>query len=398
MSILVAALLCAPLVGGPPVHAGNTSFYTPPPNPGATSQIARLRAKGKVAAANRLQALADTPQVVWITWGTPAEAEEYVRNTVQRAQADGTVPVFAAYNVPGRDCSLYSAGGAATGNAYRAWIDGFVDGLGQAEAIVIVEPDGLALLPSDCGQPDPFDRIDLITYAAHAFLADTNASVYIDAGNSNWHNVGEIARRLVDADVAGVDGFALNVSNFQFTTNSNQFGTWVSKCIAYGTIKSPGDYHSCPDQYGSWGGVPLSPYGNWSNNSANPELNTSSENARYAALLGATQPTTHFVVDTSRNALGPWKGTRTHRASESDTEAWCNPPNRGAGARPTAATGVALVDAYLWVKIPGESDGECYRWTSGPKDPVRRIRDPNSGAWFRAMARELADHATPPLL
>ena len=33
----------------------------------------------------------------------------------------------------------------------------------------------------------------------------------------------------------------------------------------------------------------------------------------------------------------------------------------GTGSAPTLATGVALVDAYLWVKIPGESDGECTR-------------------------------------
>src|SRR5205085_4301947 len=38
---------------------------------------------------------------------------------------------------------------------------------------------------------------------------------------------------------------------------------------------------------------------------------------------------------------------------------WCNPPGAGNGLRPTANTGSTLLDAYLWVKIPGESDGQC---------------------------------------
>jgi endoglucanase len=377
------------------VNAGEIRFYTPQPNPGATQQINRLHAKGKHAAANRLAAMVDNPQAVWVTWGTRAEAREYVADTVAAAKADGSIPILVAYNVPGRDCSLYSAGGAATGNAYRAWIDGFAEGIGQATALVIVEPDGLSLLPSDCGQPDTYDRIGLISYAAHKFAENPNASVYIDAGNSNWNTVALTAERLVAAGVDDIDGFALNVSNFQYTTNSNFYGTWVSKCIAYGTAMSPGDFDSCPDQYGSYGGVPVSSYGVWSNSAGKAKLNVAAENARYDELLGSTQPTARFVVDTSRNAVGPWKGTTAHPASSSNTEAWCNPPNRGAGIRPTTTTGSSLVDAYLWVKLPGESDGECYRWTDGPNDPLRGYRDPSAGAWFKQMAMELANNAIP---
>ncbi len=38
---------------------------------------------------------------------------------------------------------------------------------------------------------------------------------------------------------------------------------------------------------------------------------------------------------------------------------WCNPSGEALGAQPTAATGDASVDAYFWVKRPGESDGTC---------------------------------------
>ncbi|HYI23581.1 MAG TPA: glycoside hydrolase family 6 protein [Candidatus Limnocylindrales bacterium] len=372
-----------------------TIFYSPPPNPGATQQINRLHNKGKHGAANRIEAMVETPQAVWLVGGTPAEVEEYVADTV--AAADGEVPVFAVYNVPGRDCAHYSDGGAATGNAYRNWIDGIADGLGDATAVLIIEPDGLALLPSDCGQADPYDRIGLLRYAVDALATDTNAAVYIDAGNGNWHPVATIAERLVEAEVADADGFALNVSNFQWTRNSTQYGSWVSACIAYATAIEPGAFADCPDQYGSEDGHSLSPFGKWSNGATKANLNTAAENERYDELLGATEPSTRFVIDTSRNGRGPWRGTAAHPASDGDTEAWCNPPNRGAGPRPTADTNVPLVDAYLWIKSTGESDGECYRWTNGPRDPQRGIRDPSAGAWFDALARELADNAAPPL-
>ena len=104
----------------------------------------------------------EIPQAVWFTSGTPQGVQQEVKNTVQRAAGKGTVPVLVAYNVPGRDCSQYSAGGAATGDAYKAWIDGFAAGLGDHQVVVILEPDGLALMPTDCGQPDTYDRVGLI--------------------------------------------------------------------------------------------------------------------------------------------------------------------------------------------------------------------------------------------
>ncbi|PVC87557.1 glycoside hydrolase family 6 protein, partial [Streptomyces sp. CS014] len=52
------------------------------------------------------------------------------------------------------------------------------------------------------------------------------------------------------------------------------------------------------------------------------------------------------VVDTSRNGNGaPPAGQ------------WCDPAGRALGQTPTTQTGEARIDAYLWVKLPGESDG-----------------------------------------
>ncbi|SDZ04035.1 endoglucanase [Geodermatophilus africanus] len=73
---------------------------------------------------------------------------------------------------------------------------------------------------------------------------------------------------------------------------------------------------------------------------------TTAANVAYGQQVSALLGGAHFVVDTSRNGNG----------AGSD---WCNPPGRAVGERPTAQTGQRGVDAYLWIKRPGESDGTC---------------------------------------
>lgn len=80
-----------------------------------------------------------------------------------------------------------------------------------------------------------------------------------------------------------------------------------------------------------------------------------------SALLGSA----HFVIDTSRNGAGPL-GVQ-----------WCNPPGRKLGAAPTWETASPLIDAYLWLSRPGESDGTC----NGA---------PGAGVFLDEHARELA--------
>ena len=53
-----------------------------------------------------------------------------------------------------------------------------------------------------------------------------------------------------------------------------------------------------------------------------------------------------MVIDTSRNGNGPPANGE-----------WCNPKDRRIGEVPRLLPGSANVDAYLWIKKPGESDG-----------------------------------------
>jgi endoglucanase len=55
------------------------------------------------------------------------------------------------------------------------------------------------------------------------------------------------------------------------------------------------------------------------------------------------------------------------------------------------------VDGYLWIKVPGESDGSCTRGKSGTVDPEWGIVDPTAGNWFPQQALQLAKLANPKL-
>ncbi len=381
-------------------------------NKGATAQIADLTSSGNKADASLIKQMVQTPQAVWFTKGTPKTVMQDVRNTVALAAAKKTVPVLVAYNIPFRDCAQYSAGGAITVSEYEAWIDGFAAGIGDKTAIVILEPDGLGIipwykqfrgLPAQSGsyewcQPaeaNPAtaadDRFAMLNYAVDTLKAHPNVGVYLDATHSGWLGSGDAAHRLAQAGVERADGFFLNVSNYRLTEHLNKYGTWVSKCLAFSTNPASwGKDHFdwCASQY-----YPANPgdFSTWSKTDEWYTNNVESQTWWYSESV-----LKHFVIDTSRNGQGPWTPT----ASYPDPQDWCNPPDRGLGNLPTANTGVALVDAYLWIKLPGESDGECTRGL-GPAgttvDPEWGVIDPAAGTWFPQMALDLVHNANPPL-
>jgi endoglucanase len=394
-----------------------TKFYVPKVNKGATQQIADLTSSGNKADASLIKQMVQTPQAVWFTKGTPKTVMQDVRNTVERAADKGTVPVLVAYNIPFRDCAQYSAGGATNAKEYEAWIDGFAAGIGDKKAVVILEPDGLGIIPwyNPFGDRDTWatnpnyewcqpaeanpataaaDRFAMMNYAVDKLKANPNTSVYLDATHSGWLGAGDAADRLIQAGVLRADGFFLNVSNYELTSHLEKYGTWVAKCIWFA------DPHS-----GSWGGghaewcasqySPANPndFSTWTQTDQWYANNVENQNwVPYPGDAGLK----HFVIDTSRNGQGPWIPPTDHPAG--DPQVWCNPPERGLGLRPTANTGNDLIDAYLWIKLPGESDGQCSRWApAGSPDPVRNMMDPAAGVWFPEMALELVHNANPPL-
>jgi endoglucanase len=278
-------------------------LYVDPDSP-ARRQAATWR-RSQPANAALMDRIANESAAKWIG-GWTGNVRREIDALVGTITSAGALPVFVAYNIPHRDCGLYSAGGADGAKKYEQWIEDFAEGVDERHAIVILEPDALAGM--DClSTPLRTERLQLIRDAVRA-LKEEGASVYIDAGNARWQPAAEMARRLQAAGIADAQGFALNVSNVQATAANVEYGERLSR------------------------------------------------------LVGGK----HFIIDTSRNGI-----------PGNDPNGWCNPGGRALGVTPTTRTSNALIDAFLWVKQPGESDGTC---RGGPP----------AGQWWAAYALELS--------
>lgn len=298
-TVLAAVWCCAGADAAPPAPGSpvGQSFWANPDSRAAL-QARFWEAHGRTEDAALLRRIAEQPMATWIHDTGPA-AEDQVRDITSAAAYQDRVPVLVAYDIPHRDCGLYSEGGAEGSDAYRAWIARVAAGIEDRKAVVVLEPDAVPQLVAGCrGAERNDERLALLADAIRTLKARPGVKVYLDAGNAGWiADQKVLVEALQQAGVREADGFALNVSNFQTTRVSEAYGEKLS------------------------------------------------------AALGGT----HFVIDTSRNGNGPYEGGDAYE----DAETWCNPPGRALGQPPTTATGNPLVDAYLWVKRPGESDGSC---------------------------------------
>jgi endoglucanase len=283
------------------------------PHSPAAIQAARWRSEGRTQDAAAIERLAATPTAAWFTDATGVSAR--ARSLTQQAARSGKSALLVAYYIPGRDCGSYSAGGAPSAASYRQWIAGLARGIGTRRAAVVLEPDAVAQAVAGClPAAARAERYDLLRYAVRTLAARPRVAVYLDAGNPGWvRRPARLAGALRRAGVGAADGFALNVSNFYRTGTSVRYGRALSR-----------------------------------------------------GLGGA-----HFVVDTSRNGNGP------QRADDRLGPKWCNPPGRAVGRAPSTNTGEPSVDAYMWVKAPGASDGSC------------RPGAPAAGQWWAQYALEL---------
>ena len=286
------------------------------PKGSAAQQVASYRGEKKSEEAELIEKIAGQPMGEWVaTENTEAQTRK-ITTTAEKADRQA---LLVLYNIPHRDCGQYSQGGAKDGEAYRAWVDQVVKGIGDRSATVILEPDSIPHLLEDGCTPQQYhdERYELLNETVGKLKKLSNTKVYLDAGNPDWvRDPGGLVEPLNRAGIKQADGFALNVSNYQTTKSNTEYGKQVSRMV---------------------GNKP-------------------------------------FVIDTSRNGNGPIKG------AEGDEEAWCNPSGRAIGEAPTVKTGEKLVDAYLWIKRPGESDGEC---KGGPK----------AGEWWPKYALDLVRNA-----
>ena len=285
------------------------------------------------------------------------------------------VTVLAIYDLPDRDCAAAASSGELSGDSgEKRYEKEFIDKIAaQVKAhsrqriVGIVEPDSLANLATNLDKPKCAAAAHVykqaIAYAIKT-LALPNMTLYLDAAHAGWLGWSGNRKKIVQifsevlAEAGGADkirGFATNVSNYDALENGD-----LAKL-------EPSDPATGELQY----------------------LRLLDESLSEAGIAGKA-----FVVDTSRNGRS---GLRTKSGS------WCNIKGAGLGQRPQSNP-VPLVDAYLWIKPPGESDGgsdpvkpgydeNC----GGPKAPDSAPGAPRAKSWFHDYFVELVKNATPEL-
>ncbi|MET0449333.1 MAG: glycoside hydrolase family 6 protein [Aeromicrobium sp.] len=246
----------------------------------------------------RFSPIAKRAQALWLTDAySVSKVKKVASSYAKRANRKKKTPIFSIYAIPDRDCGLYSAGGFDA-RTYKRWIGKVAAGLKGKKAIAILEPDALALTGSaQCAAG--VDRLGLLKYAARK-LHSAGVWVYIDAGHSDWQPADVVASRLVKAGVKKyARGFSLNVSNYQRTSDERAYGNRV---------------------------------------------------VRELRKRGAKD--THFVIETARNGADK---------PPADGNDWCNPIGQrlGKAAERPRMIRKGHLDAYVWIKRPGESDGPC---------------------------------------
>ena len=280
---------------------------------------------------------------------------------------------FVVYDLPDRDCSAgasngeYSVadGGVAKYKTYIDTIAGIIKKNSDVRTLLIIEPDSLGNLvtnlnafPKCAAAADAY--IECVTYAVQN-LNLPNVAMYLDAAHSGWlgwpANQEPAAKLFASIYVnasapASLRGLATNVANYNAwsltTAPSYTQGNPVFDEKTYIHALSP----------------LLAEYG-W---------------------VGAK-----FITEQSRSGQQP-----TGQIAEGD---WCNALGTGFGTRPTAKTGDDLLDAFVWVKPGGESDGtsdsSAARYDSfcGKSDSLQPA--PEAGTWFEAYFEQLLKNAVP---
>ncbi len=265
-----------------------------------------------------------TPSARWFA-GADANDDGRLQRFVDGGQMDRKTPIIVIYGIPHRDCGSYSAGGHSSAASYRAWIDRISRIIGNKRVVVIVEPDAIGYCGWKPNDPKRKERAQLLSYVGQTFARNNpNAPTYLHAGSSGLP-VNAMASAAVESGIKYMRGFAGNVSGLRGIEREQ---AWGEKMVA--RLKE----------------------------------------------LGVGEK--YYVIDSSRNGIDAPKHPNPVPGKTFNS---CNNFAAAVGRRSTKNTTGQHADAYLWIKVPGESDGEC------------GLGGPRAGQWYPAYAKALVDNA-----
>ncbi|HKS44386.1 MAG TPA: glycoside hydrolase family 6 protein [Amycolatopsis sp.] len=359
-----------------------------------------------------------------------------LRAHLDRALSQGANLIqLVVYDLPGRDCAALASNGELPPNDLPRYESEFIDPIAAILAdskysnlriVTVIEIDSLPnLVTNTNSRPTATAACDTmlqngnyvngVGYALSKLGAIPNVYNYLDAAHHGWigwdDNFTATASMLAQAarasgsTVDNVTGFITNTANYSaltepyFTINDSVNGTSVrqSKWV---------DWNRYVDEL-----------------SFAQAFRQQLVNAGFPSNIG-------MLIDTSRNG---WGGSARPAGPGAMTSVdtyvnggrldrrihvgnWCNQSGAGLGERPRA-TPASEIDAYVWMKPPGESDGSSSPIPNNEGKGFDPMCDPTytgnvrngynmsgalpdaplSGHWFSTQFQQLLANAYPPL-
>ncbi|MFF5251193.1 glycoside hydrolase family 6 protein [Streptomyces leeuwenhoekii] len=339
------------------------------------------------------------------------------------------------YNLPGRDCAALASNGELGPTEIDRYKKEYIDPIAAILAdpkyaglriVTTIEIDSLPnLVTNVTPRATATPNCDVmkangnyqkgVGYALNKLGDIANVYNYIDAGHHGWlgwdDNFGpsadmfKTAATTEGATVADVHGFIVNTAN-------------------YSALKE--DHFKITDTVNGTS-VRQSKWVDW--NRYTDELSYAQAMRDKLVSIGFDSKI-GMLIDTSRNG---WGGTQRPTGPGATTSVdtyvdggrydrrihlgnWCNQAGAGLGERPRANPEPGI-DAYVWMKPPGESDGASKEIPNNEGKGFDRMCDPTytgnprnnnnmsgalpdapiSGQWFSAQFRQLMQNAYPPL-
>ncbi|MFD5715842.1 glycoside hydrolase family 6 protein [Streptomyces pharetrae] len=422
----------------------------PPPNPSGKADNPYAGAKGyvnpewsaKAAAEPGGSRIANQPTGVWLDriaaingvnggMGLRAHLDEALR---QKGTGELYIQLV-IYNLPGRDCSALASNGELGPTEIDKYKTQYIDPIAAILAdpkykdlriVTTIEIDSLPnLVTNVTPRPTATPNCDVmkangnyqkgVGYALNKLGDIPNVYNYIDAGHHGWlgwdDNFGpsadmfKTAATTEGATVSDVHGFIVNTAN-------------------YSALKE--DHFKITDTVNGTS-VRQSKWVDW--NRYTDELSYAQAMRDKLVSIGFDSKI-GMLIDTSRNG---WGGTARPTGPGALTNVdtyvdggrydrrihlgnWCNQAGAGLGERPRANPEPGI-DAYVWMKPPGESDGASKEIPNDEGKGFDRMCDPTytgnprnnnnmsgalpnaplSGHWFSAQFQQLMQNAYPPL-
>ncbi|MEW2167122.1 glycoside hydrolase family 6 protein [Streptomyces sp. NPDC007084] len=393
----------------------------------------------KAAAEPGGSAVSNQPTFVWLDrmaaiQGTPGARGLKAHLDAAKAQGANLVQLV-IYDLPGRDCAALASNGELGPDQLATYQSDYIDPIAAILAdpayaslriVNLIEPDSLPNLVTNAGgtagsTPEcatmkangNYEKG--VGYALHKLGALPNTYNYIDAGHHGWlgwdSNLVPSAQEFKKAatsngaTVNDVTGFIVNTANYSATKEPY---VKVTDTVNGQTVRQSKwiDWNQYNDE-----------------SSYAQGLRTALVGQGFDAGIG-------MLIDTSRNGWGgPARPTGPGPATSVDAYVdggrvdrrihagnWCNQSGAGLGERPTTAPDTGI-DAYVWAKPPGESDGASQAVDNDEGKSFDRMCDPTytgngrngnnltgalpnsplAGHWFSAQFRQLLANASPPV-